>query len=227
MALFSTWGACRVPNCNHRLRANSRAVFCNAHELRDIRYASPVQVPIKWQEMDRALTAVARLRRLRKDVDWHLMAENWRMLVVHANEIRRSKDADLRHRRRAAEMIGQIGEAISADCAVDIIAAAFVLEAHDQHNGHRRFVSDAAFKACTLHVLRRTAKAGRVCNVGGRDARSHFSYRRLHKTARDHAIAMVWEYMSSVGHFIGRAAAREEDAKRAHREKLMAALTSL
>jgi hypothetical protein len=142
-------------------------------------------------------------------------------------DIANSRDADLRYRRQAANIIVQIAESLEAARVVDTIAACFILEGQDVHNGHRRFVTDLAFKCCTLHALRRASKATRVCHVGGRDARSHMSYRVYHKRTRDIACDLIFEHMAVVGGFIANAELRHQKAEQNRKQALMATLTAL
>ena len=224
---FNQWGQCRAPNCTANLRRNSHEIYCNAHNLNDIRWGSPTQRRISQRELHNPLAKVRRLRKDRPDVEWGLMSANWEALVENCKSISNSRDADLRHRRRAAWVMCQVAEGITPDEAVDIVAACYLLEQHDRHGHHRRFETDTAFKVCTLQALRRAAKAARVCNVGGRDNRAHFSYQRLSKTSRDAACDLIWSHMAVIGGFISKAIEVREQRAQAQRDKLMSALTSL
>jgi hypothetical protein len=229
MARIYGGGLCRAPGCNKSVRANAFHVhpYCYSCAAIDIRYGDPRQKRITRRELHRPLRAVARLRKRNAHADWHLMAENWNQLVRKCQDIANSKDADILYRRKAANLIVQIAGSIPADRAVDVIAACYILEGEDQHNGHRRFVTDLAFKCCLLHALRRDAKAGRVFHVGGKDCRSHSSYRVLHKRTRDIACDLIVEHMSVVGGFIARAELKHQEAQAAHKSALMETLTSL
>jgi hypothetical protein len=151
------------------------------------------------------------------------MAENWNTLVRKCQDIANSRDADIRYRRQAANVVVQIAESLSADEVVDWIAACYIVEGTDP----QRFVSDRAFRCCMLHVLRRAGKSGRVFHVGGRDCRSHASYRVLHKRTRDTACDLIVEHMATAGGFIARAELKHQEAQAAHKSALMETLTSL
>jgi hypothetical protein len=224
---FNTHGTCRAPGCNKSLRVNGGEIYCFSHSAIDIRYGSPLQRRITQRELHKPLVAVARLRRRNPHADWHLMEENWHALVRRCQEIANSRDADLRYRRQAANIVVQIAESLPAARAVDVIAACFILEGQDVHNGHRRFVTDLAFRCCTLHALRRASKATRVCHVGGRDARSHMSYRVYHKRTRDIACDLLFESMAVVGGFIANAELRHQQAERDRKQALVATLSAL
>lgn len=224
---FNTYGTCRASGCNKSLRVNGGAVYCHAHASIDIRYGDPRQRRISQRELHHPLRAVARLRRRNPNADWHLMEENWHALVRQCRDISNSREADLRYRRQAANIIVQIADSLEAARVVDVIAACFILEGQDVHNGHRRFVTDLAFRCCTLHVLRRASKATRVCHVGGKDCRSHMSYRVYHKRTRDIACDLIFESMAVVGGFIARAEVKHQEAQAAHKSALMETLASL
>jgi hypothetical protein len=224
---FNTYGTCRASGCNKSLRVNGGAVYCYAHASIDIRYGDPRQRRISQRELHHPLRAVARLRRRNPNADWHLMEENWHALVRQCRDISNSREADLRYRRQAANIIVQIADTLEAARVVDVIAACFILEGQDVHNGHRRFVTDLAFRCCTLHALRRASKATRVCHVGGKDCRSHMSYRVYHKRTRDIACDLIFESMAVVGGFIARAEVKHQEAQAAHRSALMETLASL
>ena len=224
---FNTYGTCRAPGCNKSLRTNGGAVYCYSHASIDIRYGDPRQKRITRRELHRPLRAVARLRKRNAHADWHLMEENWHALVRQCSDIANSRDADLRYRRQAANIIVQIAESLEAARVVDTIAACFIIEGQDVHNGHRRFVTDLAFRCCTLHALRRASKATRVCHVGGKDCRSHMSYRVYHKRTRDIACDLIFEHMAVVGGFIARAELKHQEAAREHKAKLMETLSAL
>jgi hypothetical protein len=224
---FNTHGACRAPGCNKSLRVNGGAIDCFSHAATDIRYGSPLQRRISQRELHKPLVAVARLRRRNPRADWHLMEENWHSLVRRCQEVVNSRDADLRYRRQAADVIVQIAESLPAARVVDVIAACFILEGQDVHNGPRRFVTDLAFKCCTLHALRRASKATRVCHVGGKDCRSHMSYRVYHKRTRDIACDLIFESMATVGVFIAKAELRHQKAERDRKQALMETLSAL
>lgn len=227
MARFSTWGSCRNPSCNHSLRANSKSVYCNRCTLRVIRYADPDQQRIMFSELKKPLQIVARLRKQRQDVPWHLFAENWLMLANQCRGIANSRSADLKFRRRAAWTIEQIADSVSPDRVVDLIVACFVLEADDRHNGRRRFRTDQAFRCCVLQVLRREGRVDRAFNVGGHGNRTHVTYRRLHITARDIACQFIWDHLAVVGATIARAVTAEWDREIARKQKLRDALSFL
>jgi hypothetical protein len=224
---FNTHGTCRAPGCNKSLRINGGSIYCYSHASIDIRYGDPRQRRISQRELHKPLAAVARLRKRNPQADWHLMAENWHQLVRRCQDIANSRTADLKYRRQAANVVVQIAENLEAARVVDVIAACFILEGQDEHNGHRRFVTDLAFRCCTLHALRRASKATRVCHVGGRDARSHMSYRVYHKRTRDIACDLIFEHMAVVGGFIARAELKHQEAQAAHKSALMETLTAL
>jgi hypothetical protein len=87
------------------------------------------------------------------------------------------------------------------------------------------FATDRGFWCCML--LRRTGKSGRVFHVGGRNCRSHASYRVLHKRTRDIACDLIVEHMATVGGFIARAEVKHQDSQAAHKAALMKTLASL
>ena len=64
-------------------------------------------------------------------------------------------------------------------------------------------------------------------HVGGKDCRSHASYRVLHKRTRDIACDLIVEHMSTVGGFIARAEVKHQEAQREHKTALMETLASL
>jgi hypothetical protein len=111
---FNTYGTCRAPGCNKSLRTNGGAVYCYSHASIDIRYGDPRQKRITRRELHRPLRAVARLRKRNAHADWHLMEENWHALVRQCSDIANSRDADLRYRRQAANIIVQIAESLEA-----------------------------------------------------------------------------------------------------------------
>lgn len=115
---FNQWGQCRAPNCTANLRRNSHEIYCNAHNLNDIRWGSPTQRRISQRELHNPLAKVRRLRKDRPDVEWGLMSANWEALVENCKSISNSRDADLRHRRRAAWVMCQVAEGITPDEAV-------------------------------------------------------------------------------------------------------------
>ena len=216
-------GMCRAPRCSRTVRSNAYSPFCSSCTALDIRYGDPRQRRITQLEMKRPLRAVARLRKRNPHADWHLMAENWNQLVRRCQEISNSRDTDIRYRRQAANVIVQIAESMSADEVVDWTAACYIVE----ETNPQRFVSDRAFWCCMLHVLRRAGKSGRVFHVGGKDCRSHASYRILHKRTRDIACDFIVEHMSTVGGFIARAEVKHQEAQREHKAALMETLASL
>ena len=141
MAVFHTWGQCRNPKCTGSLRANSKSVYCNACTLRDIRYGHPQARRITQKSLQRPLAAIARLRKRNQAADCAAMEHNWRLLVDRCREIANSRDADLRHRRRAAWTIVQIADAVPAKEVVDLVAASYLIEAQNPYY----FPSDRAF----------------------------------------------------------------------------------
>lgn len=216
-------GLCRAPGCNRPVRSNAYSPYCSSCTALDLRYGAHNQRRITQLEMKRPRRAVARLRRRNPHADWHLMAANWDALVRRCEEIANSRDADIRYRKQAAHVIVQIAESLSADEVVDTIAACYIVEGQNP----QRFVSDRGFWCCLLHVLRRTGKSGRVFHVGGRDCRSHASYRVLHKRTRDIACDLIVEHMATVGVFIARAELKHQEAQREHKAALMETLASL
>jgi hypothetical protein len=224
MAVFHRYaGPCRNPKCNRTVRSNGFTVYCWSCTALDIRYGDPRQRRITQKALTKPLAAVARIRKRNPNADWHLMAENWNILVRRCQEISASKDADSLYRRKAAHVIVQIAESLSADEVVDVIAACYIIENRDP----QFFASDRAFWCCMLHCLRRTGKSGRVFHVGGKDCRSHASYRVLHKRTRDIACDLIVEHMAVVGGFIARAEVKHQEAQAAHKSALMETLASL
>jgi hypothetical protein len=216
-------GLCRAPGCNRTVRSNAYSPYCSSCTALDIRYGDSRQRRLTQREMYKPLAAVARLRRRNPHAQWHLMAENWNTLVRKCQDIANSRDADIRYRRQAANVVVQIAESLPAGEVVDWIAACYIVEGTNP----QRFVSDRAFWCCMLHVLRRAGKSGRVFHVGGKDYRSHASYRVLHKRTRDIACDLIVEHMAAVGGFIARAELKHQEAQAAHKSALMETLTSL
>jgi hypothetical protein len=202
-------GMCRAPRCSRTVRSNAYSPFCSSCTALDIRYGDPRQRRITQKALTKPLAAVARIRKRNPNADWHLMAENWNILVRRCQEISASKDADSLYRRKAAHVIVQIAESLSADEVVNVIAACYIIEDQNPYF----FATDRAFWCCMLHCLRRTGKSGRVFHVGGRDCRSHASYRVLHKRTRDIACDFIVEHMATVGGFIARAEVKHQEAQ--------------
>jgi hypothetical protein len=189
----------------------------------DVRWGHPNQRRISQRELHKPLAKVRRLRRLKADADWASMADNWRALVDRCKEIANTRDASTRFRRQAATTLCEIAEDLSPEDAVDIIAACAIIEAENP----KRFASDLGYKVCVLHCLRRKTRAGRIFHVGGRDNRSHASYRVIQKNHRNHACDLLFQFMGVVGLYVAKAAMREDYTQRARKERLMSALTSL
>ena len=103
MAVFHRYaGPCRNPKCNRTVRSNGFTVYCWSCTALDIRYGDPRQRRITQKALTKPLAAVARIRKRNPNADWHLMAENWNILVRRCQEISASKDADSLYRRKAA-----------------------------------------------------------------------------------------------------------------------------
>ena len=129
MAVFHRYaGPCRNPKCNRTVRSNGFTVYCWSCTALDIRYGDPRQRRITQKALTKPLAAVARIRKRNPNADWHLMAENWNILVRRCQEISASKDADSLYRRKAAHVIVQIAESLSPDEVVNVIAACYIIE---------------------------------------------------------------------------------------------------
>ena len=224
MAVFHRDAApCRNPKCNRTVRSNGFTVYCWSCHALDVRYGHPTQRRITQKALTKPLAAVARLRKRNPNADWHMMAENWNILVRRCQEIAHSNDADVKYRRQAANVIVQLAESLSADEVVNVIAVCYIIEDQNPYF----FSTDRAFWCCMLHCLRRTGKSGRVFHVGRKDCRSHATYRVLHKRTRDVACDFIVEHMATVGVFIARAEVKHQEAQAAHKAALMETLASL
>ena len=129
MAVFHRYAApCRNPKCNRTVRSNGFTVYCWSCHALDVRYGAPTQRRITQKALHKSLTAVARVRKRNPNAEWRLMEENWNILVRRCQEISASKDADVKYRRQAANVIVQIAESLSADEVVNVIAACYIIE---------------------------------------------------------------------------------------------------
>lgn len=209
-----SWSACGAPGCTDTLgKRTTWGTYCARHAINARRWGHPLQVMVLPRELDPYLQIVKRIRERNAGTDWDAVYGRWRAVVAVARDYLgqvRSGHVHVGYRRQAAEIFTQIADTTEDARVVDLVLATFLFESFDRG----RFKSDAAFRACLLHVIRREAKAGRSFSIKPGD-RERATYKILGMKTRETAAAWLIEALGPVGLHVSRqewARVKAEDA---------------
>ena len=198
-----SWTPCRVAGCTGTVgKTKTWNAYCGKHAIQARRLGDPQQTMILPRELDPYLRVVARIRERNTGTEWSAVYARWRAAVAVARDYLaqvRTGKAHVGYRRQAAEIIASIADTVEDARVVDLVLATYLMEAF--HRG--RFKSDAAFRACLLHVVRREAKAGRRFSFKPGD-RERATYKILSAKTRETAAAWLCEALGPVGVHIAR-----------------------